>query len=559
MKTFYITTTLPYVNADPHIGHAMEFIRADVIARYKRSIKDTDGENFYDVFFNVGTDEHGQKIYEGAQKENLSIKEYVDKYSERFREFCKIFNISYDAFIRTTDDKHIKAAQKMWSICYAKGDIYKAAQVIKYCVGCELEKTDSELNEDGKCPYHTNRELSVSEEENYFFRFSKYQNALIDLYKNSNNGSGLVKPDFRQNEIRKFVEGGLHDFSVSRLKSKMPWGVALPVGSCDAGDEDKHVMYVWFDALTSYISTLDWGEYEVRRDGDEKENIRNNQQNNFEKFWLQIPFSFGDGLGERSIMTEDKRQVVQYCGKDNNKSQSAIWQAMLLSADIPNTTTININGHIISGGVKMSKSIGNVINPFDVIEKYKAKGTPDAKTGEIKSSGTEYPEEVLRFMMCHEVSTYDDSDITEESIEAAYTAYLQNGIGNQVNRIMKLSSLYLSLDDIKEILEKAEQGKLDIEYIKLLDEFKINEAIHIVTDKIKSLDEYIQSAEPFKLIKSENEEDKNKAKEIIKQSVLSLCGIGHHLYFFMPRTSMDIYAHISQNKMPRKPLFGRVK
>jgi methionyl-tRNA synthetase len=488
MKPFYITTTLPYVNADPHIGHAMEFIRADVIARFWRG----DGR---EVFFNTGTDEHGQKIWEGAQKEGLTPKEYTDKYSSRFKEFCQLTNISYDGFLRTTEDRHIAAAQKMWNICLEKGDIYKARQTINYCVGCEMEKTDSELV-DGKCPDHPNRDLVISEEENYFFKFSKYQNDLLELYSR-----GLIKPETRQNEIKSFVQAGLHDFSVSRLKSKMPWGVPVP------GDDD-HVMYVWFDALNSYISTLGWGS---------------ENEETFAKFWAE---------GE----------VTQYCGKDNNKAQSAIWQAMLLSSGLKNTDTININGHIISGGVKMSKSIGNVISPFDIIEKYK--------------SVTDYPEEVLRFVMCHEVSTYDDSDITMDSISSAYTAFLQNGIGNQLNRILKLSSQYLGEDKIKEILSQVEKTSLDQSYKDLLANFKINEAVHIVTDKVKSLDEYIQSTEPFKLVK--NDETLEKGREIISKCIFDLLDIGHHLYYFMPKTAMFIYDHASKNKMPEKPLFNRL-
>jgi methionyl-tRNA synthetase len=281
----------------------------------------------------------------------------------------------------------------------------------------------------------------------------------------------------------------------------MPWGVPVP------GDDD-HVMYVWFDALNSYISTLGWGS---------------ENEETFAKFWAE---------GE----------VTQYCGKDNNKAQSAIWQAMLLSSGLKNTDTININGHIISGGVKMSKSIGNVISPFDIIEKYK--------------SVTDYPEEVLRFVMCHEVSTYDDSDITMDSISSAYTAFLQNGIGNQLNRILKLSSQYLGEDKIKEILSQVEKTSLDQSYKDLLANFKINEAVHIVTDKVKSLDEYIQSTEPFKLVK--NDETLEKGREIISKCIFDLLDIGHHLYYFMPKTAMFIYDHASKNKMPEKPLFNRL-
>jgi len=509
-KRFYITTTLPYVNSEPHIGTAMEMIRADVIARYKRYLG-------YEVFFNTGTDEHGQKIYEGAAKEGLTTQAYVDKNSEKFKSFHQMANISYDAFIRTTDNKHKAAAQKMWNICLNNGDIYKAKQTINYCVGCEMEKTDSELLE-GKCPDHPNRDLVISEEENYFFKFSKYGERLLELYTDNESHNELVLPDFRQNEIRKFVEGGLHDFSVSRLKSKMPWGVEVP------GDSD-HVMYVWFDALTSYIATLDWATYDNPMNSDERVN------SNFEKFWLQSDC--------------ENREVVQYCGKDNNKAQSAIWQAMLMSAGILPTSKIVINGHIISGGIKMSKSIGNVISPFEIVEEY--------------NKVTEYSEEVLRFVMCHEVSTHEDSDITVSSIRQAYSAYLQNGIGNQVNRILKLTSQYLNSEDIKNIISKLESSKLDNVYTGYLDNFKINEAIHIVTDKVKSLDEYIQSKAPFKLIKSESQIDKDEAKAVMRDCLYMLGDMSHHLYFFMPRTAMVIYNAINTNTMPEKALFNRTE
>lgn len=485
MKPFYITTTLPYVNADPHIGHAMEFIRADVIARFQRSL----GRQ---VFFNTGTDEHGQKIYEGAEKEGMSPEAYADKYSDRFKEFCKLTNISYDGFLRTTDTRHIAAAQKMWSICLEKGDIYKAKQIIKYCVGCEMEKTDSELVDD-KCPDHTNRDLVVSEEENYFFKFSKYQDELLKLYDR-----GLVKPDYRQNEIRNFVASGLHDFSVSRLKSKMPWGVAVP------GD-DEHVMYVWFDALNSYISTLGWGT-------DEKDF----------HFW-------NNGL------------VVQYCGKDNNKAQSAIWQAMLLSAGIKNTDIININGHIISGGVKMSKSLGNVINPFDVIEKYKV--------------ATPYAEEVLRFVMCHEVSTYDDSDITAAGIDVAYSSYLQNGIGNLTNRVMKMATTYgVNIGSRESFSFNTKNDKVWQEYEKHLNNFDLNGAIKCVTFASSWIDSSIQQQEPFKVFKVNPDE----AKKMVLIYLEDLYVIAEKLEIFMPRTSAKILECIKENRMPEVPMFNRL-
>lgn len=487
-KPFYITTTLPYVNDKPHIGHAMEMIRADSIVRFNRYIG-------RDVFFNTGTDEHGQKIYEEAIKANKDTKTYTDEFAEVFKDFHKMCNISYNKFIRTTDEDHKKAAQKFWNICLEKGDIYKSKQRINYCVGCEMEKTDSDLVND-KCPDHPNRDLVVTEEENYFFKASKYQKDLLDLYER-----GLVSPDFRNTEIKKFIEAGWKDFSVSRLKAKMPWGIGVP------GD-DEHVMYVWFDALINYISTLGWGSED---------------DSNFEKFW-------------------NNGEVVQYCGKDNNKAQSAIWQSMLFSAEVKNTDKININGHIISGGVKMSKSIGNVISPFDIVEEYK--------------TVTDFPEDVLRFVMCHEVSTYDDSDITKESIKDAYKAYLQNGIGNQVSRILKLTSQYVSSDYVKDLLENNNNFILSEEFSNYMNNFKLNEAIHFITDKSKGLDEYIQISAPFKLVK--DEKTLEEGVKTLQKSLSDLVTIVNYLRFFMPRTAEFIFDSIKENKPLEKGIFGRL-
>jgi methionyl-tRNA synthetase len=210
----------------------MEIIRADVLARYHR-LKERE------VFFNTGTDEHGAKIAEAAEKEGIDPKSYTDRYAEKFRELKELLGLSVDNFVRTTDDHHVMAAQEFWNKCLAntnergEPDIYKKLYRVKYCVGCELEKTDSELV-DGKCPLHPNRELEIREEENYFFRWSRYQKPLLELYQEQPD---FVIPDFRGNEVRAFVERGLEDFSISRLKSKMSWGVPVP------GDEE-HVMYV---------------------------------------------------------------------------------------------------------------------------------------------------------------------------------------------------------------------------------------------------------------------------------------------------------------------------
>jgi methionyl-tRNA synthetase len=305
-KSFYITSTLPYVNSDPHVGFALEIVQADILARYHALLGD-------DVFFNTGTDEHGVKIYRKAEEEGKEPQAYVDEYAAKFDHLKATLNLSYNSFIRTTDQKHIAAAQEFWKRCADNGDIYKKEYSVKYCSGCELEKTDSELV-DGKCSLHPNLEIELIHEENYFFKFSKYQDELLKLYKEQPD---FVVPAHRLNEIRSFVAQGLTDFSISRLKEKMPWGVPVP------GDESQ-VMYVWFDALVNYISCLDWP--------DEK----------FSEWWPSI----------------------QFAGKDNLRQQSAMWQAMLLSAKIPTSKQIMIHGFLTSDGKKMSKSLGNVVDPF---------------------------------------------------------------------------------------------------------------------------------------------------------------------------------------------------
>lgn len=487
-KPFYITTTLPYVNAEPHLGHALEFVRADVIARYKKSLG-------FDVFFNTGTDEHGTKILEGAVKEGIDPQEYVNRNAARFKELYPRLGISDDIhFIRTTDEKHIKAAQEMWKRCHDNGYIYKKEYEAKYCVGCELYKTDSEL-ENNKCPIHPNRAIEIIKEENYFFAFSKLEEKLKELYEKNPT---LVVPDFRFNEIKAFLDRGLEDFSISRLKSKMSWGVPVP------GDDD-HVMYVWFDALTSYISTLGWPKEEAGF-----------------RYWSE-------------------GTPVQYCGKDNLRQQSAIWQAMLLAAGLPTTNTIVINGFIISRGQKMSKSIGNVINPFDIIDMFKAV--------------TDYPEDVLRFILLHEVPSFEDGDVTVESIKTAYTAHLVNGIGNLTNRILKMAISYgVDTSHSQYVKQQVIFPHLFGEWKSNLDVFDTSESIKKLMSQVRAVDEFIQLNEPFKQIKI----NEQKAKEDVAYVLAQLTFIAGNLSVFLPKTSAKILECIVENKMPERPLFARL-
>ena len=469
---FYITTTLPYINSEPHIGFALEIVRADAIARWHRSL----GDN---VFFNTGSDEHGLKIYRKAEELGLSTQEYCNQASEKFSSLKSVLNLSFDNFIRTTDEYHIQAAQAFWQLCQANGDIYKKNYQVKYCVGCELEKTESELVE-GKCAEHPNMELEIIDEENYFFRFSKYSEKLLELYKNN---SEFVLPEARLKEISAFAGRGFEDFSISRLKTKMPWGVAVP------GDENQ-VMYVWFDALVNYISCLGWP----------------NNKENFEKFW----------------------PGVQICGKDNLRQQSAMWQAMLMSAQLPTSAKILVNGFINSNGQKMSKSLGNVVNPLELVNKYGV--------------------DAVRYYLLAHINPFEDSDFTIEKFEAAYTADLCNGLGNLVSR----ASTLIAKNNLQFEL-KVEGGELAKKVAEKMDKYLYNEAMKEIWNEVTWADEKLSSEQPWKM---ENTDDIKKCLEPIAQSLLT---VGIVLENFLPETGTKIKNIFSSESISKaEALFPRL-
>lgn len=483
-KSFYITTTLPYVNAEPHLGFAMELVQADVIARFQASL----GK---EVFFNTGTDEHGLKIYRKAIDQGKDPQAYVDEYAAKFDALKTGLNVSYNHFIRTTDPHHKAAAQEFWNRCLANGDIYTKIYKVKYCVGCELEKTDSELV-DGACPIHPTTPIELIEEENYFFRFSKYQQPLLDLY---NKRPDFVVPETRLHEIKSFVEAGLVDFSISRLKEKMPWGIPVP------GDENQ-VMYVWFDALINYISTIGWPSSAEASEGEPV----------FHQFW----------------------PGVQIAGKDNLRQQSAMWQAMLLSAGLPHSEQIIIHGFVNSNGQKMSKSLGNVINPFDIVEKY----------------GTD----ALRYWIIREANMFEDSDFTWEKFHESYTANLVNGIGNLTARVLTMAKNYeVSFD--KPVAESQYQQEQSA-YHQLLEKYELQKAADLVWSKIQSADKFIQEQEPFKKIKV----DPEKAKMDISYLLSEVFVIAKFLSPILPEASEKILNALDQKDFAEIPkLFPRIE
>lgn len=465
MRPLFITTTLPYVNADPHIGFALEIVHADILARYHALVG-------REVFFNTGTDEHGMKIHRKAEETGKDTQAYVDEYAAKFRSLKEKLQLSPDLhFVRTTDAKHKAAAQELWRRCESAGDIYKKKYKGLYCVGDEAFLKDGDLV-NGKCPNHPNMEPVEIEEENYFFRLSGYRKKLLDYL----NRDGVIVPEWRRLEAIQFVERGLEDFSISRVKDKMSWGVPVP------GDESQ-VMYVWFDALTNYISTLNWPL------GDD-----------FKKFW-------------------EGGEVVQLAGKDQVRFQSIMWQAMLMSAGIKNTDKVVYHGFITSGGQKMSKSLGNVIDPYTIIQEYGA--------------------DALRFFLARHIHPFEDSDFTMERFKEAYNADLANGIGNLVSRVMRLSET----NNIQTILTPFSFPR---HFAQALESGEFNDAIGLIWQKVQAADRRMTEEAPFKVIKT----DVALGKAIIQFLVTDIYEIAKMLEPIMPETAGKILSAVTSNTKP---------
>ncbi|KKT26389.1 MAG: Methionyl-tRNA synthetase [Parcubacteria group bacterium GW2011_GWA2_43_9b] len=485
MSKKYITTTLPYVNADPHIGYALEVIRADIWTRWQRM----QGNN---VFFNLGVDEHGLKIYQRAQELGLETQVYCDQQAVKWQELGQTLNLSEHNFIRTTDKHHIEAVQEFWRQAKDNGFIYKKIYQAKYCVGCELEKTESELI-DGYCPLHPNQKLQILEEENYFFKFSEFQEKLLRLYEER---PAFVVPAHRFNEIKSFVKSGLQDFSVSRLKAKMPWGIEVP-------DDSEHVIYVWFDALINYVSAVGW------------------------------PLSVKATEGEPATFF-DWWPAIQVAGKDNLRQQSAMWQAMLTAVNLPPSRQIFINSFLTSNGQKMSKSLGNVIAPEELTAKFGTDGT--------------------RYLLASFNTFGDDMDVTLAGLMAKYNADLANGLGNLVSRVFKLASDYSSTEPRSggasgEVLDFARTINDSMEAMKLF------EALQLIREKIVWANQRIDETKIWDLVKT----SKSEAQKILTELLGIIVAIGEALAPFMPETSEKILTAAKAEKIQKgERLFPRI-
>ena len=481
-KKFYITAAIDYVNGAPHIGHAMEKIQADVLARYHRAIGD-------DVFFLMGTDDNSLKNVQTAEEKCIPIKKLVDQNAKLFFDLQKSLDLSNNCFIRTVEKRHFNATQKIWEAC--KKDIYKKKYEGLYCVGCEEFKKERDLIE-GKCPEHPNRLLEKVEEENYFFRLSAYQKKIEeiiekDIYK--------ITPLSRKNEALSFIRRGLEDFSISRTKERARgWGIPVP------GD-DSQIIYVWFDALINYLSALDYS-------GDQKL---------FKKYWPAD---------------------VHVVGKGIMKFHAIYWPAILLSAGIKLPKKLYVHGYVTVDGQKIGKSLGNAIDPQELVK--------------------EYGSSSLRYFLLREIPYGKDGDFSIDKFEDRFNADLANDLGNLVQRTISMINKY----DIKVIRnEKPLFDKKDNQMIlsdkeaidRDIENLNFKEALDFLWDLISFLNKEIDKRKPWELVKT----DKNQLNEFLNGVYVLLFDISEILEPFMPKTSEDMKSQLKTLKP--QPLFPKIE
>lgn len=453
---YFVTTSIPYINGEPHIGHSYELLAADVLARYARQ----QGKK---TLLSTGTDEHGGKVQEKAEELGKPTKEYADLMSAKWRELGPLVNMSNDRFIRTTDPGHEQRAALIWKAL--EDDIYKSKYTGWYCTGCEAFVTESTAKENnGVCPAH-NRPYEKIEEENYFFKLSKYQNEIAEKI---NSDTFKIIPKTRKNEILQILNEGLDDISISRPKEKISWGIPVP------GDADQ-VMYVWFEALMNYITVLGYPEHEDFRD-----------------FWPAD---------------------VHVIGKDISRFHALIWPGMLMGLGIELPKTLYIHGFININGQKISKSIGNVIHPKDIIDKHGV--------------------DALRYFILRHTPSYDDGDFTWEKFEASYNNELANDLGNAVQRTAAMIKKYQ-----KGVIGDIPPAEHDsAAYREALDTCRFDRALEEVWEQVRGLNQYIDEEKPWVIAKSNDEEH---LKEVLAYMASCLIEIADLLTPFLPESSKKI-------------------
>ncbi len=475
-KGFYITTAIPYVNAAPHIGHALEFVQGDAIARFHKLIGDQ-------TAFLSGADENALKIVQAAQRAGLTPQQLANENSEIFQKLAKVLDVEFDYFQRGTDKKHhFTASQKLWKLCNANGDIFKKTYEGLYCVGCEAFYTRNELSKDGLCPEHLIKPESVRE-ENYFFKLSKFQNQLLDLIQ---TGKLKIIPNHRKNEVVSFIKQGLEDFSISRsIERAKGWGVPVP-------NDPKQIIYVWFDALNIYQSGIGFGWNEK----------------NYNKWWPADVHLIGKG-------------IIRF--------HAVYWPAILLSAGLKLPKTILVHGYITIDHHKMSKSLGNVVDPFVIIRKYGV--------------------DPIRYYLLREIPTYADGDFSENRFKELYNADLANTLGNLISRIAKIASntgfSYKNQNSFKQIIEK------NPDYKKAILAYDLSATLTYVLSKTTQVNLYIDTQKPWQLSPGE------KLDSVLNKCSNEICEIAFLLMPFTPKTSENILNQFSGRIKSQKPLFPR--
>ena len=468
-KPFYVTTPIYYVNDVPHIGHAYTTIAADTVARYKAATG-------HDVYFLTGTDEHGRKIEQAAQAGGETPIELADRVVVKFQDLWKVLGISNTDFIRTTEPRHYDAVAEIWKLVEKNGDVYLDEYEGWYDVRNEAFITETQLEEIMKLPEESRPHLEKIKEESYFFKLSEYQEPLLRHYREHPE---FIKPDYRRNEVVSFVEGGLRDLSVSR--TNFSWGIPVP-------DAEGHVIYVWFDALTNYLTSLGFPE----------------KTKGFEKFWPAD---------------------IHLVGKDILRFHAVYWPAFLMSAGLPLPKTVFAHGWWTVEGEKMSKSLGNVVDPYQVVE--------------------EFGSEIFRYFLLREIPFGQDGDYSRKSLVSRVNGELVNGLGNLVSRSLGMIERYLEgiipepanlSESEKEIedsyRETAQQVRSDLE------ELAFNRALSRIWEFIALVNRYVDNTAPWKLAKQEGQNE--RLETVLWTLVESIRVISLLIYPFLPETAREI-------------------